>query len=45
VATAPDVVESALADTRDGASVVCGRAADSAERTNRFTEKTARPAA
>ena len=45
VATAPDVVDSAFADTSAGWSTVCGRAADSAARTNRLTEKTTRPAA
>jgi hypothetical protein len=43
-ATAPDVVDSALAETSEGASVVCGRPADSADRMNRLTEKTNRPA-
>jgi hypothetical protein len=43
-ATAPDVVDSALADTSEGSSVVCGRAAESADRTNRLTENTSSPA-
>jgi hypothetical protein len=43
-ATAPDVVDTALADTSEASSVVCGRPAESADSTNRFTENTARPA-
>ena len=38
VATAPLVVDSALAPTSVGRSTVCGRAADSEDSTNRFTE-------
>jgi hypothetical protein len=44
VATDPDVVDSALADTRERSSVVCGSPAERAASTKRFTEKTASPA-
>jgi hypothetical protein len=45
VATAPDVVDSALADTSEASSVVCGSPADRAARMKRLTENTASPAA
>jgi hypothetical protein len=45
VATAPDVVDRALAGTSVAGSVVCGSAADSADSRNRLTAKTASPAA
>ena len=44
-ASLPHTVDTAFAETSDGWSTVCGRDADRAARMNRFTEKTASPAA